>query len=157
MAGMRRISSRWTFFYKWVFPAFWFGIVAIFLAVGLYSALGGGRTPPGPFLIVPLFMLVAGFFFMRKLIFDLVDEVWDEGNVLLVRNGGREERIALADVMNVNYSPFVNPPRVTLSLRGTISAPRDVTFCAPVRFIPFSKSPVIDDLIRRVDLARRHA
>ena len=48
---------------------------------------------------------------------DLVDEVWDDGNALLVKNRGQEQRIALADIKNVNYSPFVNPPRVTLSLR----------------------------------------
>jgi hypothetical protein len=29
-----------------------------------------------------------------------------------------------------------------------------VTFCAPTRFIPFATSPVIDDLIKRVDAAR---
>ena len=62
-------------------------------------------------------MIGFGYFIMKKLVFDLVDEVWDDGDALVVKNRGQEERIALADIKNVSYSPFVNPPRVTLSLR----------------------------------------
>jgi hypothetical protein len=29
-----------------------------------------------------------------------------------------------------------------------------VTFCGPVRFIPFAANPVIDELIDRIDRAR---
>jgi len=30
-----------------------------------------------------------------------------------------------------------------------------VAFCAPVRFVPFSTSPIIDELIQRIDATRR--
>src|SRR5882757_1486191 len=152
---MPRISSRTTFFYKRVFPVMWFGFLLIFLAVGLYGTVTSRNATPLPFLIVPAFMVVVGFVMMKKLIFDLVDEVLDAGDALIVRNGNREERIGLSEIMNVNYSPMVNPPRVTLSLRKPSAFGEAVTFCAPVRFVPFSTSPVIDDLIRRVDAARR--
>ena len=155
MPGMRRISSQWTFFYKRVFPAIYFGSVLVFLAIGLFASFGGGRAPPLPFLLVPLIMLVVGYVIRKKLIFDLVDEVWDAGDALIVRNKGREERISFSDVMNVSYAYVINPPRVTLSLRGASGIAREITFCAPVRFIPFAKSAVIDDLIQRIDAARR--
>ena len=72
----------------------------------------------GPFaVIVPLAMIGFGYFLMQKLVFDLVDEVRDDGDALVVKNRGQEQRVAFADIKNVNYSPFVNPPRVTLSLR----------------------------------------
>jgi len=77
---MRRISSRATFFYKRVSPIIWFGFIALFIVLPL---LVGGRT--GHF-IVPIVMAVVGPFFMKKLIFDLVDEVWDAGDALVVRN-----------------------------------------------------------------------
>src|SRR6516225_2126549 len=48
---------------------------------------------------------------------DLADEVLDAGNALVVRSGGQEERIALSDIKNVNYSPYMSPPQVTLSVR----------------------------------------
>jgi hypothetical protein len=30
-----------------------------------------------------------------------------------------------------------------------------ITFAAPIRFMPFSTSPIIDDLINRIDEARQ--
>ena len=154
---MRRISSRTTFFNKRVFPAIWFGFLALFIDIPLFFGTQGKSAPSFPFLIVPLIMAVFGFFFMKKLVFDLVDEVWDNGDSLLVKNGGQEQRIALSDIKNVSYSPYINPPRVTLSLRHPSVFGDRITFGAPIRFVPFSTSPVIDDLIDRIDAAReRH-
>src|ERR1700751_5855383 len=145
---MRRLSSKMTFYYKRVFPLVWFGSLALFIAVPLII---GGKSPPTASILIPLAMMVFGYFLMKKLIFDLVDEVIDVGDALIIRNGDREARVALSDVMNVSYSPFMNPPRVTLLLRTPGVFGDQVTFCAPARFIPFlRRSPAIDDLIQRV-------
>jgi hypothetical protein len=152
---MRRISSGMTFFYKRIFPFLWFGFLLVFIVVSLLAGPQPDAASALPFLIGPLAMAFVGYLIFKKLIFDLVDEVFDEGDSLLVRNGTQQEHIALSDIMNVNYSPLVSPPRVTLSLRRPSSFGDKITFCAPVRFIPFATSPVIDDLIQRVDAARR--
>jgi len=68
---------------------------------------------------------------------------------------GQEERIALSEVMNVNYTPFMSPPRVVLSLRRPSVFGSQVAFCAPLRFVPFATSPIVDELIQRIDAARR--
>ena len=149
---MRRISSRMTFYNKRVFPAYWFGALILFIALPVAF---GQALPPVPFLLVPVIMTVVGFFIMKKLVFNLVDEVWDGGDALLVRNRGQEERIALRDIKNVNYSAYVNPPQVTLLLRRPTVFGEEISFGAPVRFIPFATSPIIDDLIERVDAARQ--
>ena len=146
---MRRISSGWTFFYKRVFPIIWFGFLVVFVGIGVASGQGVGIV------IVPIAMMGFGYFLMQKLVFDLVDEVWDDGDALLVKNRGQEQRIALSEIKNVNYSPLVNPPRVSLSLRRPTVFGEQITFCAPVRLVPFSSSPVIADLIERIDRARR--
>jgi hypothetical protein len=151
---MQRISSRWTFFYKRMFPAIWFGFLCLFLITQTFVGLRSGRFVIVPFLLVPAAMMAFGFFIMKKLIFDLVDEVWDDGDALVIRNRGDEVRVALSDIKNVNYSPFINPPRATLSLRKPTVFGEQITFCAPVRFIPFSMSPVISQLIERIDRAR---
>jgi hypothetical protein len=144
-----------TFFYKRVFPLVWFGFVLVFLAGGVYGTLVGKQAPPLPFLLMPVIMLVIGYIVMRKFVFDLVDEVWDVGDALIIKNGGREERIALSDIMNVSYTTVSNPPRVTLTLRGPSDGGREISFCPPVRFVPFAKSPIIGELIERIDSARR--
>lgn len=152
---MKRISSSWTFFYKRIFPILWFGFCLVFLVLPLLGIPISGRSPPGPFFVAPAIMIVVGFVIMRKLIFDLADQVWDEGHSLLVRNHGEEQRIAFADIKNVSYTSFVNPPRVVLSLRHNTAFGTQIAFCAPVRLVPFSSSPIIADLIDRIDAARR--
>jgi hypothetical protein len=149
---MLRISSSWTFFYKRIFPAIWFGVLFLFFGISLLA----GKTPL-PVLLVPLGIMAFGYFMMKKLVLDLVDEVWDDGDTLLVRSGGQEERIALADIKNVSYSPFVKPPRVTLAMRRQTAFGDQITFCAPVRFAPWTTSPIIKDLIDRIDRARGKA
>jgi hypothetical protein len=155
---MRRISSKMTFFYKRIFPAFWFGFLILLLlliAVPLFFGGAPDNPPPYPLLVVPLIMMGFGYFLMKKLVFDLVDEVWEDGEALLIRNGGQEQRVALRDIKNVSYSAVINPFRVTLSVRQSTTFGEQIAFMAPVRFVPFTTSPIINELIERVDQARQ--
>ena len=72
-----------------------------------------------------------------------------------MRSGGREERIALADIMNVNYLPYGNPSQVSLSLRRPSVFGDTIVFCGPTRFMPLSSDPIIEKLVHRIDAARR--
>ena len=101
-------------------------------------------------------MLVLGYVVMKKLVFDLLDEVWDAGDELVVKNSGAEEHIALSDIMNISYTTFTNPPRITLTLRRPSLFGHEITFSPPVRLNPFARSPIVNELIQRVDAARRH-
>jgi len=147
---VRRISSRTTFWYKRLFPVFWFGFIAIFIVVML-SAKGG---PPLPMILFPLAMAAFGYFLMRKLVFDLADEVWDGGDELIIRNRGREEHIPLSDIVNVSYSAFTSPARVTLTLREGGVPGREISFSPLARLLPFSKNPIVRELIERIDKSR---
>jgi hypothetical protein len=159
---MRRLSSSLTFFYKRIFPVFWFGFLLVFLAVALW----GTRQPTAgvehasvlPFLLMPLFIAVIGFVIFRKLIFDLVDDVWLDGDFLVVKNRGEQRRVALADVMNVNCSTLSNPRRVTLMLRADSRFGRSFSFipASPRGFLSaFRPDPIASELIERVDALRR--
>lgn len=107
---MRQISSKLTFYYKRIFPIIWFGLLVVFLVMAVLGITSTNNSFPAMPLIVPIVMAVVGYTFMKKLVFDLVDEVFDDGNALVVRNGGKEDRIALSNIVNVSYSPYVNPP-----------------------------------------------
>lgn len=152
---MRRISSKGTFFNKRVFPAIWFGFLIVIVGTSIFAGAKQNSASLFPFLVVPAIMAVGGFFMMKKLVFNLVDEVWDDGDSLVVKNRGQEQRIALSDIKNVSYSPYMNPPRVTLLLRRPTVFGEQITFAAPIRFIPFATNPIINDLIERVDAARQ--
>jgi hypothetical protein len=156
MENCKKISSPSTAFYKKVFPAFWFGFIALFLVL----ALTQGAVVEGSvmFLIVPCVIGVFGYFLMRNLVWDLVDEVYDCGDFLLIKNRGQEHRVPLADIMNVAASIAVNPPRITLRLKNLSAASSlgsEVAFSPRRRTLnPFAKNPVAEDLIHRVDQAR---
>lgn len=145
---MKRISSQRTFFYKRIFPLVWFGFLGVFAITSLRS------KAPIPMLVPPAIMAVFGFLLFRRLIFDLVDEVWDDGDALVVKNAGMQERVPLRNIMNIGYSTMTNPPRVTLTLREPGAMGKEITFSPPPRFLGFSRHPIIGELIERVDRAR---
>ena len=155
---MQRLSSPSTFFYKRVFPVFWFGLVAAFLAIGVMVALQrqGDRALPAT---MPVLVAVVGFAVFRRLIFDLVDEVWLDGEQLVVKNRGESSRIELANVVNVNCTTLTHPPRVTLMLRTPSRIlGNEVTFMPKGTrglLAAFRPNPIAMDLIRRVDALRR--
>jgi len=154
---MRCFSSSATVWYKRIFPIFWFGFLGVFFLFNLYALLTGrfgDSLGSLPMLVVPIAMAIFGYYFMQKFVFDLVDEVEDAGDALIVKNGARSERIALSDIVNVNYSPMMNPPRVTLVLRKAGVFGDQVSFCAPIQLMPFGSHPSIEGLIRRIDASR---
>ncbi len=152
----KRISSRNTFFYKRAFPVIWFGIIALFVVVVILGTRKG-PSPPVIVYLAPLLLLAIGYFVVRRLVADLADEVFDEGDALRVRFGSEEERIPLANIINVSYAGLTNPQRVTLTLRIPGRFGRQVTFSPPRRLFGglFTDNPLVADLIERVDAARR--
>ena len=101
---------------------------------------------------------MAGVFYavMRKRLFDLVDEVWDDGDALIVRNRGMEARIDLLNIINVNDMTSANWPRVTLFLREPCELGDSVSFHPKKGKAPAHRGNAIAwDLMQRVDAARR--
>ena len=146
---MKKISSGSTFVLKKVFPVFWFGFLMVFMVAAFNMRV------PAPeiliFFLVPSAMGVLGFFLFRKLLWDLADEVHDHGDYLVVRKGSETETIRIDNIMNVSASTNVNPPRKP----GRFG--NEVTFAPikPFSLNMFAKNPIAEDLIVRVDAARR--
>ena len=104
--------------------------------------------------ITAVFMAAIGYSLMKNLVFDLMDEVHDEGSSLLFKNKGKSVWVNWADIKNVSYAIVVNPPRVTLSLRCKTEFGEEISFSPPARLIPFKKNKDILDPIDRIDRAK---
>jgi hypothetical protein len=150
---MTKISSRLTYWNKRLFSLLWFGFLAVFVVT---TFVAGAVAKDPVFLVVPCVMAVFGYFVMRRLVWDLVDEVYDDGDYLLIKNRGDEVRVALGNIMNVSATTFMNPPRIVLRLREPSKFGSEIAFSPASRFTlnPFAKSPVAEDLILRVDRTR---
>lgn len=154
-AGAKRISSRATGFRKKVFPILWFGFLGIFLLTGLVN-LPSNRALALPLVGVPILMMGFGYLLMKFLIFDLMDEVWDNGNELIVVNEGHVVHVPLKDIVNISYTVATNPRRATLTLRTPCRWGKEITFSPVWKFgTGLFVSAVVKDLIQRVDIARR--
>jgi len=105
-------------------------------------------------LVTAVFMAAVGYLLMKHLVFDLMDEAYDEGLSLLFKNNGKAVRINLTDIKNFSYTVVINPPRVTLSLRCKTEFGDEITFSPPASLIPFKKNKDIIELIDRIDRAR---
>lgn len=158
---MQRLSSTSTGFYKRVFPGLWFGFIALFFGFALWDRWHAGvfrGTPPDVMLLVtPLLMAAFGVVLFRRLLFDLVDEVWQDGDWLVLVDRGQQRRVALADVVNVNTSN-TNPRRITVMLRT--GSPSGFSFmpASPRGFLSaFKPDPIAIELIKRVDARRQVA
>jgi hypothetical protein len=155
---MQKISSRKTYFYKKIFPFLWFGITGSILLMMI--ALSARATPPPlPAFLAPLFMMALGYFIMKKLVFDLVDEVYDAGDRLIVKKDAFEDTLLLTNIINVSHSIAVNPPRLTLTLRTASRFGKKISFCpkrnwADIKSFGF-QCALADDLITRIDAARQ--
>jgi len=133
---MKRLSSKSIFFYKTVFPIFWFGFLGFFMLTALFAnhkANGPDVIASVMTIVMPLIMAAFGYFIMKKMVFDLIDEVYDEGSSLLFKNGRKEVRVSLNEIKNVSYSSMVSPPRVTLSLRHKTELGDELSFSPPMR------------------------
>ncbi len=150
---LTKISSRFTYWNKRVVPLLWFGFLAIFVAT---TFVHGVIATDFMFFVMPCVMAVFGYFVMKKLVWDLMDEVYDGGDYLLVKNRGSEGRIALSNIMNVSATTYMNPARIVLRLRERSQFGSEIAFSPAYKFTlnPFAKNPVAEDLIVRVDRAR---
>lgn len=153
---MQRISSRSTAFTKRVLPFLLLAIVAAWFVVAMRVT----RHSLHPAIVIlPAAVAAFAFFVMKKVLFNLVDEVWDGGDFLLIRNRGEEDRVPLENIMNLSYTMFGNNRRATLRLRTPCRFGAEVAFmpaAAPWSFT-FYKNKMLDDLIERIDATRRGA
>jgi len=124
-----------------------------------FIAKGGPKSPPVFALIVPFFMMVLGYVLVKKLIFDLMDEVYDTTDALIVRYRDQEDRIALSNIINVSHTQMTNPVRITLTLRQPCRFGKKIVFCPVVSGSDYKSfgftNAIADELIERVDSARQ--
>jgi hypothetical protein len=150
---MKKISSKYQIFYKRIFPAIWFGGLGLWLL----QAVRLGAFEKQPFILVgPFIMAFFGFRLMKKLIWDLADEVYDCGEYLLVKMKGEEDSVQLTNVMNVSATTNSSPRRITLRLINPSKFGPEISFSPIAGFFDrlSTKNVVVEDLMVRVDAAR---
>jgi len=79
-------------------------------------------------LFIPLGMMLFGFFLLKALCFDLMDEMYLHDGDILVRNRGEEDRFPLSNIASLYSSWITNPERITLILHQSCKFGPSITF-----------------------------
>ncbi|ATE71363.1 hypothetical protein [Lysobacter capsici] len=146
------VNSAKTFELKKAFPAVFYTLmVAVFIG-GIF------KRPFDPtFVVMPVLAAFGLTALMWLLVWDLADEVVDEGDCLRVRKGRIEERVMLRDVVKVSYSGNTNPVRLSLWLH------RPNRLGDRIVFIPkgfywrlIGEHPMAEELRARAERLRKH-
>jgi hypothetical protein len=147
---MRCISSRATFWNKFGIPGLFLILIALSFLAALAEGIGNSIRAAVPHLLALMFISAAWYLVARKSA-ELVDEVYDDGDALVVRNDDDKVRIAFSDIKNVEWWRYGSVHiRVTLQ-KPCILGDR-VVFLATGGFRP---KPDIEDLIQRVNASHR--
>lgn len=154
---MAKISSGSTFFIKRVLPALFFGIPIGAMILALFEENRGGLWMWSVFMLT---FLAVAFMNWRSATKDLVDEVLDRGDFLLVKNAGEEVKVPLADIVQIDVMPpNSSRPRLALNLlepgrfgKRIVFSPRSTS---PLNL--FRPNPIAEDLVRRIDRAKRES
>lgn len=153
----RLISSRSTFFYKFVFYPLIFAALAYVFGRDLP---GGGNSAIRPFLgLLPIFVAGAIFLPQQLRFLKMADAVMDMGDSLLITQRGIRTTIPLQEVINVSSTHTGHAAQVVLTLRRNSPFGKQVLFIATdakgFQWSIYAENPLLEQLIERVDAARR--
>src|SRR5262249_13689203 len=104
--------------------------------------------------LFPLVLFAAfGFVLFRVYYRYLVDSVLDDGSALIIKRGDLEERVPYPNITNIGYAVWSNVPAV-IHFRVPTSFGEKASFM-PRGAWPPQRRQLIEDLIKRIDAARR--
>lgn len=150
--AQRRLSSRLSFFYKYVFAPVWItgfgaGTIAVLLKGDSFRSLPA-RLPFA-------FFWFAGTLFIYWACARL-KSVSLSGSELLVSNYFDTVRIALADVSDISATRMLSPEHIRVTAKTTGSKRYQFIFMPPIRLsLGFTEHPLASELRSMVDAARR--
>jgi len=149
------LSSGSTSYHKRWFPALFSGFL---LGPQLFIiALVGHVTPQNLVFLGISILILAVFISLHRCIVFCLDEVVDEGDFLLVRNGRHQERVPLGSIAGVLDNPSLSPfSRITLNLDQPCRFGQKITFIPRYRFgwIQWGPHPLVYELRSRVEAVR---
>lgn len=144
---MKKISGP-TKFEKRTFPTIWFGFLTIVVVIIMFGESSKLEV------LFPIIMMVAGYLLFKYIAWDLCDEVFDHGDYLLFRKGDNEQKVWLKDIMNISYAHLSSPERIVIYTKSSGTIGNELAFRLPNRLNFFAKSPIVRELVERVDNAR---
>lgn len=137
---MELISSRLTFFYKYVFTMLWSGIFASATATIILSQ----TAPVAPRIIIPATWIVGSVLVWWAC--GRVKRVSFDGTTLNISNYVTEIAVPVREVSSVKQSLWINTRPMTVSFVNGTPFGRSIVFMPPLSFRQFGEDPIAERL-----------
>jgi len=144
---MRRISSRTSWLNKRPAPVL-FTLAFVPPLILIAADVLTGRAPEEAILI-PGIAAVVGIVTILHLSTPTLHEVWIDGDDLILRNRGEEDRFPMTHVVAVEGSVMSNLDRVCLTLSPPSRFGKTIWFSPPFRILRLGLHPVAKELADR--------
>lgn len=148
--GMERLTDGSTYYWSRIFPPLWSALVGGVAALAWLDVLGDAPAPLAVKVGITAVWAGMSMGFFRWL--GRLQDVWLDGDTLVVGDPRRGTRIALRDVREVRESRFVQIKTVRLELARSTPWGSSVDFVPKgIRtfFFPYARSPVAAELRAR--------
>src|SRR5262245_43616150 len=155
---MRELSSKWTFFYKFVFPTIWIGMFALaplmmFIDPDRFEGKGDVREARWFFVGATVVGGAFLYWFCMRL-----KKVSLDGHMLVISNYLRRMEVPLRDVEAVSGSLFTSPELVWLRFRHPTAMGTKIVFMPKIRFsFGLTRHPLVAELRALVSDPATHA
>ena len=150
---VKLFTDRQVFNYKCLIPVVLIGIISV--AIFAAELLKRNTVLDVILLLVVGKFVFTGWNLYRLMKSDLIDEVYDDGDSLVLVQRGRCESVMLKEIINVNYQSGFNTSMVTLTFRYSTRLGRKISFKHPTEIMPSMGQKSVDELILRIDMARK--
>ena len=142
---MRKVSAS-PFYLRNIFPILWFGGF-IFVSMNVFG--DPELSNNGGYALIAIGII--GSVVSRVLALKLLDEVYDDGDSLLMRRNETEQRIHLNQIRKVKIH---NNTWITLKTTNEGALGRSIRFVVTPRFFNFKIHPYFIELLGRVENAK---
>ena len=145
--AVRELSSRWTFFHKFLFPSIWIGgfslgTLVMFLAPD--SLHGSGDVRDARWLFAGATLAGGGFIYWACM---RLKKVTLSRDSLIVSNFRDEIQVPLRDIETVSGSLYVNPELIWIEFRRPTAFGSKIVFMPKLRvFHGFTRHPMVAEL-----------
>lgn len=137
-SGLGILSSRLTFFYKFIFPTLWIGGFA-FTTLWVFRVHDATKDVDVRWLVLAALLLgsLGIYWSCMRLKWVALD-----GDNLVISNYGREVRVPLSSIDRFSSSLLMNPEIIWVHFRLPTPFGNRIIFMPPQRFFAFTRHPL---------------
>lgn len=150
-AALKLVSSRWTVFYRDIAPLCVLAAVLGLLFLADLSRMENAEGFVHFYLASAAAIVLVYALAVGGVRLDVADEVWDAGDALIVKKGGKIATVEIAALAALSWRHGWTFPLLVLELKSPCELGGAICFLPMVTLLPQTGGDLKDELARRME------